>query len=204
MIDAALRSGKERVLAPVAVRLPRAVGPGVVTALALAAGLAAAGATWAGVAWAALALWLVNRVLDGLDGVVARARGAASPLGGYLDMLLDVVVYTAIPLGIAAHLDTRTAWLAAALLLGAFYVNAVSWAYLAALIEARGAGARARGEMTSVTMPRGLVEGAETIVLFAVALAAPAWAVATMFTMAALVMVGPVQRAAFAVRELGA
>lgn len=202
MIDAALRSGKERALAPVAARLPGSVGPGAITAIALAAGLAAAGAAWAGLAWVALALWLTNRVLDGLDGAVARARAVASPLGGYLDMMLDVVVYTAIPLGIAAHLDTRTAWLAAAVLLGAFYVNAVSWTYLAALLEARGAGARARGEMTSITMPRGLVEGAETVVLFALALAVPAWSVAVMFAMAALVAVGPVQRAAFAAREL--
>lgn len=204
MIDAALRSGKERVLAPVAVRLPGAVGPGAVTAVALAAGLGAAGAAWAGAAWAALALWLLNRFLDGLDGVLARARGSASALGGYLDMMLDVVVYTAIPLGIAAHLDSRAGWVAAAVLLGAFYVNAVSWAYLAALLEARGAGARARGELTSVTMPRGLVEGAETVVLFAVALAVPGWSAATMAVMAALVMVGPVQRAAFAARELRA
>ena len=46
-----------------------------------------------------------------------------------------------------------------------FYVNAAGWVCLAAILERRDAGARRRGELTSVTMPEGL-GGAETIVLF--------------------------------------
>ena len=82
----------------------------------------------AGFVVVAVVLWLLNRALDGLDGAIARARGRGSDLGGYLDMLADVVVYAAVPLGVAVSVDTRSGWMAAAVLLGSFYVNAVSWA----------------------------------------------------------------------------
>jgi phosphatidylglycerophosphate synthase len=203
VIDAALRPHKERLLAPLARRLGGSVHPSSVTVAAALVGLAAAGAAAAGLAALAVGAWIANRALDGMDGVIAREDRSASARGGYLDMLLDVVVYAAIPLGIALGQGTAVAWAAAAVLLGSFYVNAISWAYLSALLEARGEGARARGEMTAVSMPRGLVEGAETFVFFAVALAVPAWSVPAMWIMAAAVGAGAAQRALWGMRRLG-
>jgi phosphatidylglycerophosphate synthase len=204
MIDARLRGPAGAVLDPLARRIPGGVTPTAVTAAAAVPGLAAAVAAGAGLHALAVALWLLNRVLDGLDGALARRRGRATDSGAYADILLDVVVYAAIPIGIAAHQGDRAAWTAAAVLLAAFYVNAVSWAYLSALLERRGAGARARGERTAVTMPAGLVEGAETIVLFTVALAVPGWATAVMWVMAAAVGAGAAARAVGARRALAA
>ena len=45
-----------------------------------------------------LALIIANRLLDGLDGPVARITGP-SELGGYLDSLADFLFYVAVPVG---------------------------------------------------------------------------------------------------------
>ena len=202
MIDHVLRPAKDAVLRPLVAVVPAGVPPLAITACAAVAGLGAAGAAAGGWVLAALALWLGSRVLDGMDGALARRDDTASDLGGYLDFLLDVVVYTAIPLGVAINVGGEGIWAATALLLGAFYVNAVSWTYLSALLERRGRGASARGEQTAVTMPRGLIEGAETILLFALILAVPDWAIVIVPVMAALVAVSAAQRAHWATREL--
>ncbi|MEL6793007.1 MAG: CDP-alcohol phosphatidyltransferase family protein, partial [Pseudomonadota bacterium] len=52
-----------------------------VTLIGLAFGLASAGAVAMGWFWAALALLILNRAADGLDGAVARAS-AGTPYGG--------------------------------------------------------------------------------------------------------------------------
>jgi phosphatidylglycerophosphate synthase len=204
VIDRALRRHKEMVLAPIARLTPRGVHPSAITAVALVPGLGAAVAAAAGEPALAVALWLVNRLLDGLDGTLARHSGRQSDLGAYADILLDVIVYAAVPLGIAAGQDSRAAWIAAAALLASFYVNAISWSYLSALLEGRGAGTSARGELTAVTMPGGLIEGAETVVLLGVALAVPDWSVTVMWAMAVGVAVSVAQRAVWATRHLGA
>ena len=202
MIDHALRRHKEMVLAPIARAVPRGVHPTAFTAVALVPGLGAAIAAGAGAPALALGLWLVNRLLDGLDGTLARRSGRQSERGAYADILADVIVYAAIPLGIAAGRGDRAAWIAAGALLATFYVNAISWSYLSALLERRGAGARSRGELTAVTMPSGLIEGAETVVLLGLALAVPAWSVAVMWVMAAGVALSIAQRAVWAARRL--
>lgn len=81
-----------------------------------------------------------------------------------------------------------------AVLLATFYVNSVSWTCLAALLEKRAAGATATGTSTSTIMPRGLVEGTETIVFCTVALAWSGGAVATMAVMAGALAVTIVER----------
>ncbi len=204
MIDRALRRRTRGALAPLVRLTPPGVPPTAVTAAAAVPGIGAAVAAGAGAPALAVGLWLLNRLLDGMDGAIARARGRGSELGAYADMMLDVAVYAAIPLGIAVNQDSRAGWIAVAALLATFYVNAISWSYLSALLERRGAGAAARGEVTAVTMPPGLVEGAETIVLFALALAVPGWAVEIMWITAAAVAVGVGQRALAASRTLEA
>ncbi|HZF67819.1 MAG TPA: CDP-alcohol phosphatidyltransferase family protein [Gemmatirosa sp.] len=204
MFDDPLRRLEARLLTPVA----RAIGPRVpplaVTAVGLAVGLGAAWCAWRGLYWAGLAAWLLNRTLDGLDGTLARTHGGQSDLGGYLDLLADFAVYAAVPIGfaLAEPADATRAHVALALL-ATFYVNGAGWLYLSAVLERRGRGAAARGEPTSITMPAGLVAGAETIVLYAVAFAWPAGATATFAVMAGLVALTIAQRIGWAVRSLG-
>ncbi|CAB4542626.1 MAG: CDP-alcohol phosphatidyltransferase family protein [Actinobacteria bacterium] len=203
MIDDRLRVVKDRALEPFVRRLPSAATPGRLTALSLAASLAAALLAAGGRVWWSLAAWLLGRLVDGFDGAVARRLGRSGDLGGYLDLMSDTVGYAAIPLGIAAGQDDSRVWIACAVLLAAYYVNALSWTLLSAIAEKRSAGAAARGERTSVHMPAGLVEGAETIVLVSAMLAFPRQATVLFSVMAALVAVTVVQRVVWAWRSLG-
>ena len=202
MLDQRLRRTKEIVLQPVAVRMTNVVSPGLVTVAAFLLTVAAAGAAWAGWFVIAVVAWLLGRLLDGLDGAVARAGDSVTDAGGYLDMVLDTVGYALVPLGVALWLDTRAGWIALGVMLAAFYVNTISWAYLSAILEKRALGAGTRGELTSITMPPALVEGAETIVVFTLFLVVPSCAPQIFTAMAVAVTIGVVQRALWAARNL--
>ncbi len=200
MTDAVLRRPKELILAPVARALPRTVHPLAVTVLGLVPGVWAAVAAADGAFSLAFVLWLVNRLFDGLDGTLARTQGRQSDFGAYADIHADFVVYAAIPLGVAFHVDATGHWVATAILLATFYLNTVSWAYLSALLERRN---RADTDaLTSITMPPGLVEGAETIVLYCALLALPAHATTIVWVMAAAVTVTVGHRLVWAGRHL--
>ena len=67
------------------------------TWLGFAIGMAAAVAIALQAWWLGLALLLASRLLDGLDGSVARLT-QPTDAGGFLDIALDFVFYAAIPL----------------------------------------------------------------------------------------------------------
>ncbi|HMP42107.1 MAG TPA: CDP-alcohol phosphatidyltransferase family protein [Roseiflexaceae bacterium] len=180
----------------------RLLHPTSVTLLAAVVGIAAAGAAWQGAYLPAIGLWILNRILDGLDGTLARVTDQQSDLGAYLDIVLDHVVYVAVPLGLALAAATDAAYFALAALLASFYINAASWMYLAALLEKRTSGAVARGDLTTVTMPGGLIEGAETVVFYTMFLLLPDLLVPLFGLMAILVLVTVGQRLVWALREL--
>jgi phosphatidylglycerophosphate synthase len=202
VIDKFLREPKEQVLAPLAQSLAHRVHPNTVTVIAAGVGIACAVAAATGQLPLAIGLWVVNRLLDGIDGTLARLSHTQSDLGGYLDIVLDHVVYAAIPLGLALAAGTTAALIALAVLLAVFYVNASSWMYLAALLEKRNRGAAAGGELTTVTMPSGLIEGTETIVFYSLFLLFPGWIVPLFWLMAGLTLFTVGQRIVWAVRHL--
>jgi len=194
MLDRELREVKEKMLTPLVTQVDERVHPNIITLIGLGFGLAAGVAALLRLYPLALLLWGVNRLLDGLDGTVARERAQQSDLGAYLDILIDFVVYAFIPVMLAVGINTREIYLMLALLLSSFYINAASWMYLAALLEKRKHGATSQAEMTSVTMPRGLVEGMETILFFTLFLLLPAQAAFLFGTMAALTLLTVIQR----------
>lgn len=202
MIDRSLRATKDRLSRPIVVRLSRRVGPFWLTGLSLLGGVGGGVLAAFGLRWIALAVWLLGRFCDGLDGAVAREQGRQTDLGGYLDMLADTVGYAAVPIGIAAAINSTAVWAWCAILLATFYLNTMSWTYLAAVAEKRDAGARTTGEATTVHMPTGLVEGAETIVLFSAMLAFPGAARGWFALMAVLVTVTVMQRVLWAAKSL--
>jgi CDP-alcohol phosphatidyltransferase-like enzyme len=55
--------------------------------------------------------WLIA---DGLDGMIARATGSASPLGRFLDGICDHGVFLLIYVALAASIGTQEAWILAA------------------------------------------------------------------------------------------
>lgn len=201
MLDPLARSVKDRALRPLARALAGRVHPNALTAAALAAGVAAAVAAARGLFPLALALWLLNRTLDGLDGLVAREGGVQSDLGGYLDLLADFAVYALLPLGAALGVPTAP-HLPLAALLGAFYLNAASWMYLAAVQERRARPGRAGTPGTSIPFPGGLVEGTETVILFSLFLLLPAHLAQLFLITAALVLATVLQRIFWAARHL--
>lgn len=128
--------------------------------LGLAAGVAIASQAW----MAGLALLLASRLLDGLDGTVARLT-QPTDAGGFLDIALDFLFYATIPLAFAVANPTANA-LPAAVLLASFIGTGSSFLAFAALAEKRG--------LADTAMPGksfyflgGLTEATETIAVFA-------------------------------------
>ncbi|MBA2458047.1 MAG: CDP-alcohol phosphatidyltransferase family protein [Gemmatimonadales bacterium] len=197
MFDEWLRAYKDRLLAGVAGRLGR-VSPNQVTVLAFLVGAGAVAAIAGGRRPLALVLWLLNRLLDGLDGTLARLHGRSSDFGAYLDILLDFAVYAAVPVALVLAAPAPGATLAALVLMASFYLNAASWMYLSALLERRGEHVGA----TRVVMPAGLVGGTETIVLYSAAILLPRQLGAICWLMAGLVFAGVIQRLLWARRRL--
>lgn len=87
-------------------------------------------------------------------------------------------------------------------MLGSFYINAASWMYLAAILERNGAGARARGQLTTVTMPEGLIGGAETLVPYTLILVLPRLLLPLFALTTVLVLATVVQHLVWAARRL--
>ncbi|MGH1503342.1 MAG: CDP-alcohol phosphatidyltransferase family protein [Acidimicrobiales bacterium] len=166
--------------------------PWVLTVTGLVVGLAAAGAAASGWWGPALVGWWANRVLDGLDGEIARAQGRASRLGGLLDLSADVAVYAALPLGVATGIDTIEAWQAAAALLAACYLNITTVTVLGGFAQ--------DSDVDRVALPVGLVEGGETIVLYSLVLVGGSWRVELLAVSAALIALGAVIRLVTTVR----
>lgn len=95
----------------------RGVSANAVSVAGLAIGLGAAVAYYHWTALAAciagLALTLAWLIADGLDGMIARATGTASPLGRFLDGLCDHGVFVAIYVALALSIGTTQGWLLA-------------------------------------------------------------------------------------------
>ena len=111
----------------------------------------------------ALGVILLNRLLDGLDGAVAR-HSRPTAFGGYLDIVCDMVFYAAVPLGFALARPENAVW--AALLLSSFVCTCAS--FLGRAILAAGRGERDKGERgpKSFFHGAGIMEGSETILAF--------------------------------------
>ena len=122
--------------------------------------VAAAAAVASGHAVPGLIVWLLSRLADGLDGVVARV-GAAEPFGGYLDITLDMAAYSLMVLAFAvAHPGHALMW--QAILVGYVLAITTSLALLVAAERTRPAPSAAGDRTFQFT--RGLAEAGETIV----------------------------------------
>ncbi len=172
MFDTPLRQFKDRVGNPLARRLSR-VSPTTVSLLGLVIALLAAWSAYRQIYLAAFALWIFNRVLDGLDGLLARMHNKQSDFGGYVDILTDFVAYAALPIGLIAGSPSSERYLTLTFMLASFYVNTASWMYLAALLEKRAQ--HGDDTQTSVVMPTGLIGGFETIIAYGVFTLFPAY-----------------------------
>ena len=141
----------------------RGVGADAVTFTGFAIGIAAAVAIGMNATLWGLALLLISRVADGLDGAVAR-QTHPTDRGAFLDITLDFLFYASIPLAFALA-DPATNALPAAVLLAAFIGTGSSFLAFAALAEKRGLSS-ADHRQKGIFFLGGLTEATETLICF--------------------------------------
>jgi len=198
MLDNIFRNLKEILLLPLAKRAGGMIHPNVITILSFAAGMVSVGCITQKSFTSALGFWILNRVLDGLDGSAARASGRVSDFGAYLDIVLDFIIYSAIPVSLVIVYNSPENYLMLSILLSSYYVNAVSWSYLSAILEKRNLGAASNSEMTSVTMPSGVADGTMTIIFYTLFLIFPGYIKWLFMIFTILVVVSIIQRMVWA------
>lgn len=174
----------------------RGVSANQVSAAGAACGALAGLAIGLGHPLAGLALILASRLLDGLDGAVARHRGTTD-LGGYLDIVCDYVFYLAVPLGFGFAAPANLPF--ALLLTASFTLTAVSFLAYATLAAKRGLETQAHG-LKSFFYSTGLAEGAETLLAFVLMCLWPAGFPIIASVFAALCILTVIQRSAIAAR----
>ena len=164
MIDAKLLPLQRRLLRPIAlglvtfgVRADQVTITGFLLGIVALPLLASQQYTWA------LVFILLNRVIDGIDGEVARLT-IATDRGAFLDIALDFVFYALIPLGFALANVIENA-LAAAVLLAAFVGTGSSFLAFSLMAQKRKLHAQ-KFPSKGLYYLGGLTEGAETIAVF--------------------------------------
>ncbi len=210
MFDSVLRGVVGPVLDRAATSLDRpGITPDRLTVLGLVTGLASAATAAAQWWWWSLALWLLSRVLDGLDGALARQRrrgtGPGEPVqvaGGFLDITADFVVYGATVLGVAvgATAGEGAAWQPFAAVLLAYYVNGTAFLAFSSAAERSG---RQIDDGRSFSFLASLAEGAETIAVHTVWLLLPWYAGQIASVWAVVVALSAAQRIVAGYRLLG-
>lgn len=139
---------------------------------------------------AALGFILLNRIVDGLDGAVARINGPTE-FGGYLDTICDYIFYISIPLTFG-FIDPFN-HMPALLLVASFTLTAVSFLAFAAIAARRGRDDGVHGPKALI-YSTGLMEGAETISFFVLFCLFPSFFPTLAIIFATLCLITVVQR----------
>lgn len=142
---------------------------------------------------------LASRICDGLDGSVARLKGATD-FGGLLDIVLDFAFYGMIPLAFIIA-DPSANAIAGGLLLACFYANGASFLAFAIMAEKRQLSTQARGEK-SFFFTTGLAEASETIAIFLAMCLLPGWFATLAYLFAAVTAYTTLSRLVLAARVL--
>ena len=197
MFDTALRRLVGPPLNAAARRLAQSgASANALTVVGALTGLAAAAAISQQQFAAGLVLILINRMLDGLDGAVARINGPTE-WGGYLDTLADYLFYVTIPLAFGWVSAANQA--AALLLIASFTLTAVSFLGYAAIAARRRGDDGAHGPKALI-YSTGLMEGGETIAFFILFCLFPAHFALLALVFAALCVVTVAQRMVLAAK----
>jgi len=148
---------------------------------------------------AALGFILLNRIVDGLDGAVARIKGPTE-FGGYLDTICDYIFYLSIP--VAFGLMDQFNQIPALLLVASFTLTAVSFLAFAAIAARQVSDDGAHGPKAFI-YSTGLMEGAETIAFFALFCLFPGFFPTLAIIFAALCLLTVLQRFILAAKSFG-
>ena len=141
------------------------------TLIGAVSGLLAAVAIMFDALIAAVILFGINRLLDGLDGALARIQGPTER-GAFLDITCDFLVYSAIPFAFAIR-DPSVS-LAAAFLLFSFVGTGSSFLAFSIFAARHGFKNQALKDK-SIYYLQGLTEGFETTVVLLLMCLVPEW-----------------------------
>jgi len=145
-----------------------------------------------------LVLLLANRLADGVDGALARRTGPTD-LGGYLDIVLDFIIYSGAVFGFALAQPDHA--LASAFLIFSFMGTGSSFLAFAIFAAKRKLDGDAAANKSFYYLG-GITEGTETILLFVVILLFPGWFAAAAYVYGALCWLTTIGRIGAAVQRL--
>ncbi len=135
--------------------------------------------------WALISI-ILNRLCDGLDGTLARL-GEPSDRGGFLDIVLDFLFYSSIPLGFALANPIENA-LAASVLIYSFIGTGCSFLAFAIIAEKRKMGSTDYPDKSFYYLG-GLTEASETILVFVLMCSLPSFFTWLAYGFAALCLI---------------
>jgi len=213
MFDTSLRRALDAPLRAAALALDRAwITPDRLTIAGLVLGLGSAATAASQLWWVSLALWLVSRVFDGLDGSLARLRreradaagsetAGHSEAGGFLDIVADFTVYgfTVFGVGVGATAGFDAPWWPFVLVLVVYYLNGGAFLAFSSIAERTN---RRIDDGRSLSFLGRIAEGTETIIVHSLWLIFPfvAWQIAVVWAL--FVGISAVQRMVIGYRAL--
>jgi phosphatidylglycerophosphate synthase len=164
MLDARLRPLVDPALEALAARiLPTSASANAITVAGFVLGLLAMAAVALEFYILGLLFLAANRLADGLDGAIAR-RTRVTDLGGFLDIVLDFIIYSGIVFAFALADPPQNA-LTAAFLIFSFIGTGCSFLAFGIMAAKRQISTDIRGRK-SLYYLGGLTEGTETILFF--------------------------------------
>ncbi len=188
MLDKWTHRGIQAPLNFIAKRLSGRMAPDQITLAGLGVGLLAVPLLALECYTMALVVILTNRILDGLDGALARLT-QTSDAGGFLDICCDFIFYSAVILGFAFANPAQNA-LAASFLIFCFIGTGSSFLAFAIMAEKHDI-ERIQFDSKSLYYLGGLTEGTETLIFYIAICLWPAQfpILATLFGMLCLITV---------------
>ncbi|WP_062231390.1 CDP-alcohol phosphatidyltransferase family protein [Aureimonas sp. N4] len=184
MFDHRIIPLQNRVLVPMArVLAKRGVRADALSWTGFGLGVVAFGLICANWYLAGLLAIAANRLVDGLDGSVARAT-LPTDRGAFLDIVLDFAFYTLVPLAFALA-DPDANALPAAVLIASFVGTGTSFLAFSLIAERRGLRS-AKFPAKGIYYVGALAEGAETIAVFVAMCLVPTYFPAIAYGYAAL------------------
>lgn len=200
MLDRAARRLVDPILEDLAARAARRrLSANQITVAGFGAGLAAIAAIALGAYSLGLGLLLLNRLADGVDGCLARRFGPTD-LGGYLDIVLDFIIYSGAAFAFALAMPDQA--VAAAFLIFSFMGTGSSFLAFAIFAAKRKPDA-GHQEGKGFYYLGGITEGTETILLFVFICLLPQYFAAAAYVFGGLCWLTTIGRIGAAVQRLG-
>ncbi len=145
-----------------------------------------------------LVIWLVSRIADGLDGLVAREGRMTTAYGGFMDITLDMAAYSGMVLGFAiAYPEYGLMWTC---VLAGYVLAVTTTLALAAAAERLGRTVVVGNRTFQFT--RGLAEAGETTVVYVLWTLWPAAIAPVGWAWCGLLLASAIQRSWWARRAL--